>query len=126
MTLDEVYVQQPGHQRDDDGSVRLGRPRDDTAAWARILEDGEIELELYDYGSQAMSEFGNDVAWLYRVGVDDKPKLIEALSGCAGRAIYDDDELLEALARHFEHVHAARDWIQGVGIPLEEEFLPWP
>ena len=126
MVFKELEVQSPGHERDDDGSIRLGRPRDHTAAWARILEDGKIELELYDFGSQAMSEFGNDVAWLYRVGVEDKPKLIDAISGYAGRAIEDDDELLDAFAWDFEHVHAVRDWIQGIGIPLEEEFVDWP
>ncbi len=123
---DGVYAQLSGHERDDDGNVRLGRPRDHTAAWARILEDGKIELELYDFGGQAMSEFGNDVAWLYRIGVDDKPKLIETLSEYAGRAIEDDDELLDAMAWHFEHVHAVRDWIRSMGIALDEEFVAWP
>jgi hypothetical protein len=126
MDLDASYAQPINHERDDDGSIRLGCPRDHTSAWARILEDGKIELELYDFGSQAMKEFGNDVAWLYRVDVDDKPKLMDALSGYAGRIIDDDDELLDVIACHFEHVHAARDWIQDVGISLEEEFDAWP
>jgi hypothetical protein len=106
-------------------TVRLKSPWDKSSAWARVLEDGRIELELYDYSTEAQQHMGNDVAWFYRIGTAQKPRLLERLQKRTGTAIRDDKTLLRALTRSFSHVHAIRDWLKVQGIPYDEEFDSW-
>jgi hypothetical protein len=49
---------------------------DRASSRARVLDDGRIELESYDFSSSANDWFGDDVAWMYRIGAADKPHLI--------------------------------------------------
>ena len=106
-------------------SVKVKSPWDKSAAWARVLEDGRIELELYDFSQDAQDHMGNDVAWLYRIETAEKPRLKALLEERAGTAIRDDHALLDAFARTFSHVHAIRDWLKAQGIPYEEQFDSW-
>jgi len=89
------------------------------------MKNGGIELELYDFSPQAESSMGNDVAWLYRIEKAHKPRLRELLAERTGRAVGDDESVLEAFAKAFEHVHAIRDWLREKGIPYEEKFDSW-
>ncbi len=106
-------------------SVKLKSPWDHSAAWARVMVDGRIELELYDFSEEAQSHMGNDVAWIWIVAAADKPRVLELLQEQAAGLISDDVALLDALARHFAHVHAIRDWLREKQIPLEEKFDSW-
>ena len=96
-----------------------------STAWARIRPDGGIELELYDFSDEAQSSMGNDVAWIWTVDLAAKPRFVELLAARAGAEIPNDETLLDALARNFEHVHAIRAWMRENQIPFEEKFDSW-
>lgn len=96
-----------------------------STATAAVLEDGRIQLDLYDFSEEAQSSMGNDVAWYWRVEAAQIPRLIELLEEKTGTAIPDDKALLEAFARNFPHVHAIRDWFKEKWIPYEEQFDSW-
>ncbi len=96
-----------------------------SSATAAVLEDGRIQLDLYDFSEEAQSSMGNDVAWYWRVEAVHKPRLITLLEEHTGMPIPDDKALLEAFARHFAHVHAIRDWLKEKWIPYQEIFDSW-
>jgi hypothetical protein len=100
-------------------SVKLRGILDHTASWVRILEDGRIELEYYDYSPAAQDAFGNDVAWMYRIEAVHKPHL------CALLNAHDDQTLLDAFIRTFGDVWRIKDWMKQNGIPFDEEFDSW-
>jgi hypothetical protein len=108
-------------------SIKLKSPfhGSQSSAWARVLEDGRIELELYDFSDEAQSSMGNDVAWIWRIETAHIPRLRELLEERTGAPIRDDQTLLDTLARHFPHVHAIRDWLKEKGIPYVEQFDSW-
>jgi hypothetical protein len=96
--------------------VRLKAPWSGASAWARLLEDGSIQLELYDFSEEAQNWLGNDVAWRYTVAPASVPELRRLLPAP------DDVAVLEAFAGNFPHVHAVRDWLRSNGIPFDEAF----
>ena len=98
---------------------------DHTASWARVLEDGRIELEYYDYSPAAQNTFGNDVAWMYRIDPSVKPRWWELLGVLTGAAITCDQAMLDSLVKSFEDVKGVRDWLVEKQIPYEEEFDSW-
>ncbi|MCC6368033.1 MAG: hypothetical protein IT165_31295 [Bryobacterales bacterium] len=106
-------------------SVKLRSPWDKSAAWARVLTDGRLELELYDFSPEAQAHMGNDVAWMYRVSPVHMPKLYELLEKRTGSPIVNDEMLLQVIAETFAHAHAVRDWLRENTIPFEEEFDSW-
>lgn len=105
--------------------VRLESPWSGASAWARVLADGRLELELYDHSPEAQSSMGNDVAWIWTVAAADRGRVVRALEEFTGFVIGDDRGLLEALGARFDHVHAVRDWIRSVGVVVEERFDGW-
>lgn len=106
-------------------SIKLGSPWDGASAWATILEDGCIQLELYDHSKEAESRFGNDVAWNYTIQPAEKPRLIDALAKLTGQPIAGDKAILGTFAEAFEDVHAIRDWLKQEEIPFKESFDSW-
>jgi hypothetical protein len=106
-------------------SIKLKGLLDHTASWARILHDGRVELEYYDFSPAAQDAFGNDVAWLYRIEASQKPQLFELLAKQTGTAINEDETMLEALARTFSDANDIRDWLKQNSIPYQEEFDSW-
>jgi hypothetical protein len=106
-------------------SIKLRGLLDHTASWARVLHDGRIELEYYDFSPAAQDAFGNDVAWLYRIEASQKPRLFELLETQAGTAINDDATMLEAFGRDFRDAKDIRDWLKEKSIPYQEEFDSW-
>lgn len=108
-------------------SIKLKSPWDHSAAWARVMVDGSVELELYDFSEQAQSSMGNNVAWIWSFKAEHVPRVIELLKEHCRNVteIGSDEALLEALARHFAHVHAVRDWLREKQIHLEEKFDSW-
>jgi hypothetical protein len=106
-------------------SVKLGDNRFHTANWVRILDDGRVELELYDFSPAAEDAFGNDVAWMYRIAVADKPQLYQQLARFTRQPVTDDPTMLAAIASRFDDVWKLRDWLTENGIPWEKEFDSW-
>lgn len=108
-------------------TVKLNSPfrGNDSTAAATVLGDGRIQLDLYDFSDEAQSSMGNDVAWFWTVEAAHKLRLIELLEKGTGALIRDDEQLLAALASHFAHVHAIRDWLRENNIPFEEKFDSW-
>ncbi len=108
-------------------SVKLKSPVWGTgsSASATILQDGRIQLDLYDFSDEAQSSMGNDVAWTWNVEAVHKPRVIELLEKRSGAPIPDDQALLDVLAGQFPHVHAIRDWLRENNIPFEEKFDSW-
>ena len=104
--------------------VKLKSPFQGTqsSAWARVQADGGIELGLFDFSDEAQSSMGHDVAWYWKIEAAHKPRLIALLEEQTGMPISDDQALLDALAKNFEHVHAIRSWLGEKQIPFEEEF----
>ena len=96
-----------------------------SAGWARVLNAGTVELELFDHSEKARDCFGNDVAWLYRIAENDKPALIQSLQEHIGVSITDDRSLLAGLDRSFSDVWTIRDWLKEKNIPYREEFDDW-
>ena len=90
-----------------------------TSSRARILKDGHIELEYYDFSPEANDNFGNDVAWIYRIDASQKPRLY------AGLGATDDPSLLDTFVRRFGDVKLIRDWLRNNEIPFDEEFDSW-
>jgi hypothetical protein len=93
-----------------------------TASWARILEDGRIELEFYDHSPEAENHLGGDVAWMYRIAATERPRLIALLEAHGGVSITGDQSLLDALAANFDDTWAIRDWLKEKGVPYDEQF----
>jgi len=102
-----------GHER---LTRKIGAPWSGAAAWASMLDDGSLELELFDHSQEAASSLGGDVAWIYSV----EPPQIVRLMTLLGVA--DEAALLAAFAERFPHIHAVRDWLKGEAIPFTEKF----
>ena len=106
-------------------SIKVKSPWDHSSAWARVMADGSLELELYDFSEEAQNNMGNDVAWIWSVAAVDVPQVVRLFQEMTGSTIKDDKSLLKTLKKHFPHVHAARNWLREKQIPLEEKFDSW-
>ena len=106
-------------------SVKLNGILDHTASWVRVLPDGRVELEYFDYSPSAHDAFGNDVAWMYRIEASHKPLLVALLAEKTGTAIDGDEAMLDAFARSFADTWTVKDWLKEKGVPYEEEFDSW-
>ena len=106
--------------------VRLKAPWSGASAWARIRgEEGDLELELFDFSEEAQSSLGNDVAWTWRVPGSEKERVRERLGVRAGRRLEGDAEMLGAMVLEFANVHGVRDWLRAEGFSVTEEFDGW-
>ena len=99
--------------------MKVRSPWVKSAAWARVITDGSLELELYDFSPQAQSSMGGDVAWIWTVEAKDMPQLLTLLPSQAQES---DEGFLTMLILSFMDVHAIRDWIRQKQIPLREDF----
>jgi hypothetical protein len=106
-------------------TVKLKGILERTSSWARVLDDGSIELEYYDFSSDAQNWFGNDVAWMYRIAASEKPRLVALLAELAGVPIADDQAMLDVIAAKFGDVKRVKDWLKEKQLPFEEEFDSW-
>jgi len=96
-----------------------------TSSTARVLDDGRLELEYYDFSPAAHAHLGNDVAWIYRLDSSQKPRLSVLLGARTGSAIPDDQSILDALAQSFADTPQVKAWLLEMKIPFEEEFDSW-
>jgi hypothetical protein len=106
-------------------SVKLKATPAHTSSWVRVLQDGRIELEYYDFSPAADDNFGNDVAWMYHIAGSEKPRLCALLAEKTGTAISGDEAMLEAFAGGFRDTWQIKDWLKANGVPYEQEFDSW-
>jgi hypothetical protein len=106
-------------------SVKMKRPAAHTASWAKILVDGRIELEYFDFSEEAHDTFGNDVAYMYHVELADKPRLVELLEERTRSAISGDQAVLDAFADEFPDVWSIKNWLAEKQVPFTKEFDSW-
>lgn len=102
-------------------SLKLASPWDKSAAWARVMEGGRLELELYDFSDEANAHLGNDVAWIWKVSAEDTAQAMWQL----GVKARDYPALLQKIRDQFPTVHKARDWFKASGFAVEELFDSW-
>lgn len=83
--FDEAYAKrrvkstQPHTERDGHWLSMPGALRG-TSGFVRVLDSGDIEVELYDHSAAAESSFGGDVSTIYTVDRADLPLLCERLA----------------------------------------------
>jgi hypothetical protein len=100
-------------------SVKLKGILDHTSSTVEVHDDGHVELEYYDFSPGANDNFGNDVAWIYRIHPLQKTRLRQLLGA------KDDQSMLDAMVKKFGDVKNVRDWLAKNQIPFEEEFDSW-
>ena len=98
---------------------------DRTSSQATVHEDGHVELDYFDFSSDAHAHFGNDIACVYRIDASHKPRLRELLAAHARTTVADDQSMLETIARSFGDVKVVKDWLAKNQLPFEEEFDSW-
>ena len=106
-------------------SVRLRGILDQSASWARILDGGALELEFFDYSSEAHSSLGNDVAWTYRVEACEKARVCHLLAAAGGTPVEGDPAMLDAIVKMFGDTWRVRDWLKQQSVPYTETFDSW-
>jgi hypothetical protein len=105
--------------------VKLQGVLEKTASWARVLDDGRIELEYYDFSSDAEDWFGHDIAWMYYVEAGEKSRICALLAEHTGVRIDGDRAMLDAMAANFRDVKLVRDWLKEKQIPIRQGFDSW-
>jgi hypothetical protein len=94
-----------------------------TASWARLKDDGSLEVETFDFSDDAQGSFGNDVAFLITVAPEHLPDLLGHLEwlgqypGEAGQA-----RLLDTVQQRFTSYFEFKKWLEQCGIPFRTKF----
>lgn len=85
QAFDEAYAKrpvkstQPPTERDGHWLSMPGALRG-TSGFVRVLDNGNIEVELYDHSAAAESSFGGDVSTIYTVDRENLPLLCDQLA----------------------------------------------
>ena len=85
---------------------------------AIVRDDGSLVFDLYDFGSETMSEY---ITTIYVSGVDAVAARMD-MGAWAGRPLVSDAELADALAERFDAVSSARSWLDEQTIAYKEVF----
>ena len=105
-------------------AVRMVGGLPSTAGFLTFTASGDLEIEFYDFGEDAHSHFGNDVATIYTVKRDDLPTLLAALPNAEGRDAEGLD-IRQTLLGKFPHVLSLVAWIKEANIPVATAFDSW-
>jgi len=105
-------------------SMRMPGGLPSTAGFLRFKSGGDLEIEFYDFGENAQSSFGNDVATTYTVRRADLPTLQAALSNDQG-VHAEGADVRHVLVAKFSGVLGLVAWIKGEGIPVTTSFDSW-
>lgn len=95
-----------------------------TSGFVRILDGGDIEVELYDHSEAAQSSFGGDVSTIYTVAKANLSELAERLAVGFGGDVPGLDELPERLTT-FLDVQSLIGWLtekSGVAVGKRVDF----
>ena len=106
----------PGERK----SVRLRSSLEGSASWVRVLDDGRLEVEFYDYGEEAEAAFGNDVAFVLRLDAVATRNVAATLLESSSAAT--TEALLAAMDARFASYFDVRDWLDANAIPYEKSF----
>jgi len=85
---------------------------------AIVRDDGSLVFDLYDFGSDAMSEY---ITTIYVLGVAAVKARMD-MGAWARRPLMSDVELADALAERFNAVSSARSWLDERAIAYKEVF----
>jgi hypothetical protein len=99
-----------------------------TASSAAIGADGSLVVELYDFSDAAQKWLGNDVAFLLKLGADEKAAVLTHLLPAEEEPQCAPDRdalLLSLLAERFDDYYDVERWLTEHGIPFRKEFDPW-
>lgn len=80
------------------------------SGFVRVLDSGDIEVELYDHSERAQSSFGSDVSTIYRVLRADLPNLANRLAVDFGGDVPEVSDLPDRLTT-FLDVQVLIDWL---------------
>lgn len=81
-----------------------------TSGFVRVLDGGDIEVELYDHSEAAQSSFGSDVSTIYTVAKANLMELAEQLAVGFGGDVPGLDQLPERLST-FLDVQSLIGWL---------------
>ncbi len=108
--------------------VKLNTHLMHTETWARIEQDGRLVIEFYDYSDQAEAAFGNDVAYLLVVALEDKLLILSTLESDNSLSCAEADpdvRLLSLLQQRFDSYFLIQEWFQANAIPFKKIFDGW-
>jgi len=109
-------------------SVKLrGGPRH-TTTWVKILENGDVLVDYFDFSDEAESSFGNDVAYVVTIKAADKAKLLQLLTAekpIESTQVGLDDTVLRIMDERFESYFPLMAWLKESGVEYEKKFDSW-
>lgn len=97
-----------------------------TTSWARLKEDGSLEVETFDFSDDAQGSFGNDVAFLVTVATEHLPDLLGHLQW-QGKYPGEGSQawLLDAIQQRFTSYFEFKEWLERQAIPFQTKFDSW-
>lgn len=98
--------------------VDLEDPTEGTTTWARITDEGMLEIESYDYSDRAQEQLGSDHTLVLRIDPGYKEIIFDQLSEPGEQ--HNDQGLLERLGERFEHFFELKKWLVENEIPFEK------
>jgi len=104
--------------------LRLPGRLDGTCGFVRVVDTGDIEVELYDHSEKAGATFDSDISTIYTVGKDDLSMLAERLAEGFGGPAATVTSLPDHLAT-FLDVQSLIEWLttkSGVPVAKRVEF----
>lgn len=91
-----------------------------TSGFVRVLDNGDIEVELYDHSAAAEASFGRDVSTIYTVDCANLPLLSERLAIGFGGDAPSLTELPDRLTT-FLDMQSLIDWlVNNSGVPVKK------
>ncbi|HBY59520.1 MAG TPA: hypothetical protein DEH78_06830 [Solibacterales bacterium] len=79
--------------------------------------DGTLVVEFYDFGEEAQSSMGNDVAFLLHLDPAAQAQFASSIGA--------EGPLLDAIAARFANYFEVRKWLDAHSIPYRHEFDSW-
>lgn len=93
-----------------------------STTWVRILENGDFEVEYYDYLCDEDSPFSHDWAIINRVKQEYTALLKRLLTGSDSSS---DEVLLEAVVQRFPQRSDVEEWCKTNNVPCEHIYDPY-
>lgn len=93
--------------------VKLAGGPDKTVTWI-WLEDGQLKVELYDFGETAQRMFGNDIA--HTLTVKEMDEFYSTVNK-------DETTLIPWMEQYFKSYFGIKQWLEenGIGFSIERE-----
>lgn len=95
--------------------VKLTGGLDKTVTWIWI-DNGQLNVEFYDFSEEAHTFFGNDIAWT--ITVHDMDKLYSTVNK-------DAVSLISWIEQYFKSYFGIKQWLEENGIAFSIERESW-